>query len=98
MIEKLKIKTIYNDFINSISLTDEQIKILNDIEFVEKYLDDRYPRICFNNITIGEFSTIAPKGHFVATMNGHITAIIDNIIVDTFNCYDRKMKCCWKIM
>lgn len=29
MIEKLKIKTIYNDFINSISLTSEQIKILD---------------------------------------------------------------------
>ena len=29
MIEKLKIKVIYNDFINSVALTDEQIKILN---------------------------------------------------------------------
>ena len=28
MIEKLKIKVIYNDFINSVALTDEQIKIL----------------------------------------------------------------------
>jgi len=29
MIEKLKINYIYNDFISSVSLTDEQIKILN---------------------------------------------------------------------
>lgn len=29
MVEKLKIKVIYDDFIKSISLTDEQIRILN---------------------------------------------------------------------
>lgn len=29
MIEKLKIKAIYNDFIESVSLTEEQIKILD---------------------------------------------------------------------
>jgi predicted DNA-binding transcriptional regulator len=29
MIEKLKIKAIYDDFLANVSLTDEQIKILN---------------------------------------------------------------------
>lgn len=29
MVEKLKVKDIYNDFINSVSLTDEQIRILD---------------------------------------------------------------------
>lgn len=29
MIEKLKIKAIYDDFIDSVALNDEQIKILN---------------------------------------------------------------------
>lgn len=29
MIEKLKIKTIYNDFLNNVSLSEEQIKILD---------------------------------------------------------------------
>lgn len=29
MVEKLKIKAIYNDFVNNVNLTDEQIKILN---------------------------------------------------------------------
>lgn len=29
MIEKLKIKVIYDDFIKNVNLTDEQIKILN---------------------------------------------------------------------
>lgn len=29
MIDKLKIKTIYNDFLDNVKLTEEQIKILN---------------------------------------------------------------------
>lgn len=29
MIDKLKIKAIYDDFLKNVSLTDEQIKILN---------------------------------------------------------------------
>lgn len=29
MVEKLKINAIYNDFLNSVRLTEEQIKILN---------------------------------------------------------------------
>ncbi len=79
-------------------LSRQEGVILNDVLFVEDYLDRRYPRICFDNMTVGEFAEIAPKGHFVATMNGHITAIIDNVIVDTFDCSNRKMKCCWQIM
>ena len=29
MLEKLKLKAVYNDFISNVKLTDEQIKILN---------------------------------------------------------------------
>lgn len=72
--------------------------ILNDSRFIEDYLDKRYPRICYKDMSVGEFSKIAPKGHFVVTMRGHITAIIDNVIVDTFDCSDRQMLCCWQIM
>ena len=79
-------------------LSRKEGMILNDVGFVENYLDSMYPRVCFNDLTIGEFSKLAPKGHFVATMNGHITAIIDNVIVDTFDCSNRKIKCCWQIM
>ena len=79
-------------------LSRQQGMILNDVDFVENYLDNRYSKICYINMTVGEFSKLAPKGHFVATMNGHITAIIDNVIVDTFDCSNRKIKCCWQIM
>lgn len=78
-------------------LSREYGVILNDAKFIEDYLNKRYPKICYNNMTIGEFSKIAPKGHFVATMNNHIVAIIDNVIVDTFDCSNRQIKCCWQI-
>lgn len=79
-------------------LANKKAMLLNDVEFVESYLDDRYIRKCCENMTVGEFAKKCPKGHFVATMNGHITAIIDNVIVDTFDCSDRIMWCCWEIM
>lgn len=79
-------------------ISREQGMILNDVDFVEDYLDKRYPRVCYYDMTIGEFAKTCPKGHFVATMNGHITAIIDNVVVDTFDCSNRKIKCCWQIM
>lgn len=72
--------------------------ILNDASFIENYLDERYPKLCYKGITIGDLAKTLPKGHFVATMEGHITAIIDNVIVDTFDCSNRKVKCCWQIM
>lgn len=80
------------------TLSNKEGRILNDVLFVEQYLDDRYNRTCYKNITVGEFAKRCPKGHFVATMNGHITAIIDNVIVDTFDCSNRIIKCCWQIM
>ena len=48
-------------------LANEEATLLNDAVFVEKYLDDRYPRRCYKNITIGEFARTCPKGHFVVT-------------------------------
>lgn len=79
-------------------LSNKEAMLLNDVAFVEKYLDERYPRKCKENMTIGEFAKQAPKGHFVVTTNGHITAVVDNIIVDTWDCSKRIMMCCWQIM
>lgn len=80
------------------SLANKEAMLLNDVVFVEKYLDKRYIRKCYKNMTVGEFARKCPKGHFVATMKGHITAIIDNVIVDTFDCSEREIWCCWQIM
>ncbi len=69
--------------------------LLDDADFVEKYLDERYPRYCYKNMTIGEFARKCPKGKFVATMKNHITVIVNNVIFDTFDCSERTLWCAW---
>lgn len=71
--------------------------LFNDVPFVEDYLDDRYIRECHYSKTVGEFAKEHQKGKYAITMNGHITALIDGVIIDTFNPSDRIMRCAWKI-
>lgn len=67
------------------------------VDFVEDYLDDRYPRECHYSKTIGEFAREHPYGRYAITMNGHITALINGDIIDTFDPSDRVMRCAWRI-
>lgn len=78
-------------------LANQEGRMLNDVVFVEDYLDKRYPKRCYENMTVGEFAKNCPKGNYVGTMNGHITAILNNVIVDTFDARDRELWCAWKI-
>ena len=67
------------------------------VEFVEDYLDDRYPRECHYSKTVGEFAREFPYGKYAISMNGHLSAIIDGYIVDSFNPSNRIMRCAWRI-
>lgn len=67
------------------------------VPFVEDYLDDRYFRECHYSKTIGEFAREHPYGKYAVTMEGHITAIIDGVIYDTFDPSERVMRCAWRI-
>ena len=75
---------------------DEGI-LLDDVEFVEGYLDKRYRRVCNYSKTVGEFIDEYPKGTFLVTMDGHITVIIDGVLYDTFDCRNRRMFCSWEV-
>lgn len=79
------------------NLARRQGQMLDSVEFIEDYLDDRYPRQCHYSKTVGEFAREFPQGVFLVTMNGHITCIIDGCIYDTFNPSKRTMRCSWKI-
>lgn len=83
---------------------DELVDLAGDIglmfdrvEFVEEYLDNRYPRECHYAKTVGEFAKEHPYGKYAVTMNGHITAIINGIIIDTFDPSKRTMRCAWRV-
>lgn len=71
--------------------------LLDDVNFVEDYLDKRYPRVCHYSKTIGEFMEEYPVGTYLITMNGHITVVIDGVLYDTFDCRDRRMWCSWRV-
>lgn len=71
--------------------------MFDDVAFVEDYLDDRYGRECHYSKKVGEFAAEHPFGKYAVTMTGHITAIIDGVIYDTFDPSERIMRCAWKI-
>ena len=71
--------------------------LLDDVNFVEGYLDKRYPRVCHYSKTVGEFMEEYPIGTYLITMEGHITVVIDGVLYDTFDCRDRRMWCSWKV-
>ena len=72
--------------------------MMSSVEFIEHYLDKRYPRKCHYDITVGQFAKDHPKGKYLVTMPGHITAIKNGVIIDTFDCSDRMMWCSWKVI
>lgn len=78
-------------------LSAKQGYMTDNVEFVEDYLDDRFPRECHYSKTVGEFAKEHPYGKYAITMQGHITALIDGTIYDTFDPSDRVMRCAWKI-
>ena len=71
--------------------------MMNSVEAIEEYLDERYKRACHYSKTVGEFLEEHSKGTYLITMQGHITVIIDGILYDTFDCRDKKMWCVWEV-
>lgn len=78
-------------------IAQEEGILLDDVDFIEGYLDKRYRRQCHYSKTIGEFIDEHPKGVFLLTMQGHITVAIDGDLYDTFDCRDRRMWCSWYV-
>lgn len=42
--------------------------MMNSVEFIEEYLDERYKRKCHYGITVGEFARKHPRGKYLVTM------------------------------
>lgn len=71
--------------------------LFSNVEFVEDYLDSKYTRTCHKSKTVGEFSKTHPNGIYLITMPAHISVSYYGVIVDTFDCSNRMMKCAWKV-
>lgn len=80
------------------NIAQDEGNLLDDMDFVEGYLDKRYKRVRHYSKTVGEFIEEFPKGTFLITMEGHITVVIDGTLYDTFDCRPRRMWCVWEVI
>lgn len=87
-------RDVYNELTD---LAGDVGLMFDRVEFVEDYLDDRFNRECHYSKTIGEFADEHRFGKYAITTNGHITALIDGVIYDTYNPSNQVMRCAWKI-
>lgn len=63
----------------------------SEVDFIDEFLCHRYKRFCPNKDvkTVEDFVNLDLSGRWLITMNGHITAVIDGVLYDTFDCSDR---------
>lgn len=73
-----------------------------DTKFIYKYFDT-YPRLIFKalkgepRIKGSDFTKLHPKGTFILKMAGHITCVVDGVILDTWDCSYRSVYTAWII-
>jgi len=73
-----------------------------ETKFLYRYFEG-YPRLIFKAIK-GEprlkgsdFTELHPKGTFILKMAGHITCVVDGVILDTWDCSYRSVYTAWKV-
>jgi len=73
-----------------------------DTKFIYQYLKD-YQRLTFKaikgipRIKGDDFTSIYSKGVYILKMAGHITAVIDGVLYDTWDCTHKTVYTAWKI-
>jgi len=78
-------------------IAQDEGNLLDDVDFVEGYLDRRYKRVPHCSKTIGEFADEFPRGTYLVTMPNHITVIVDGVVFDVFDCRNRIMWTAWEV-
>jgi hypothetical protein len=74
-----------------------------DTKFLYDYFKC-YPRLIFKakkgepRIKGSDFTELHPKGTYILKMAGHITACVNGVILDTWNCSYRSVYTAWKIV
>lgn len=75
--------------------------LLDDVRFVEPYLDNKYERTCYKNnkfaMTVREFIDSHSSGTYLITMQGHITCVKEGVLYDTWDCRERHIWCAWEV-
>ena len=69
--------------------------MMDKVEFVVEYLDNKYQRIYTDDLTVGDISSLYSDNILLITMKGHITCSKYGIVYDTFDCTNRKAEYAW---
>lgn len=69
--------------------------MMDDKDFIVKYLDERYHRVIDIPQRVGEVAGMFKDNIVLITMNGHITCSKYGIVYDSFDCRDRLAEYCW---
>ena len=84
------------------TLAQNQRILLDDMRFVEHYLDSKYDRVCYKRngcrMTVGDFINRNQEGTYLITMQGHITCVKNGILFDTWDCRDKIIWCSWEVV
>lgn len=78
-------------------IAQDEGNLLDDVNFVEGYLDRRYKRVPHYSVTVGEFAEEYPDGIYLVTMPNHITVIVNGTVLDVFDCRYKIMWSAWKV-
>lgn len=78
-------------------IAQDEGNLLDNVQFVEGYLDRRYKRVPHYARTVGQFADEYPVGIYLVTMPHHITVIIDGTVYDIFDCRSRTMWSAWEV-
>lgn len=92
----------WDDVYSELSIiAQEECIVLDDVMFVEPYLNNKYDTVCFKcngtRMTVKEFVDNNPTGTFLITMQGHITCLKDGYIYDTWDCTSKRIWSAWKV-
>ena len=50
-----------------------------------------------DGFTVGEFADLHPNGIYLIRMDGHLSAIVENCVYDTFDCRGHLLTNAWEI-
>lgn len=96
----LATKKTWDETYSELSLyAQSQAITFSEIEFINEYLAERYPRYCpeKNLVQVKDFVNLNLPGRWLITMSGHITCVIDGICYDTFDPSDRYLWCIYQV-
>lgn len=82
-------------------LAKHEATLLDDTTFVEKYLNARYPTVCYRcngkRMMVADFLREHPKGTYLISMKSHITCAKEGCIYDIWNCENERIWNVWEV-